>query len=112
MDYARLETEMPGQRKNRLLDPGGDEVHRNAVLAQRPNRLFCSFDERRLILLAKLLDTLQNPFRRTYQELHYSNTTQSAKGPDAMFDNVTAIFSATPVIARTATRPRAILPST
>lgn len=53
--------------------------------------------------LAKLLDTLQNPFRRTYQELQYSNTTQSAKGPYAVFDNVTAIFSATPVIARTAT---------
>jgi O-acetylhomoserine/O-acetylserine sulfhydrylase-like pyridoxal-dependent enzyme len=53
--------------------------------------------------LAKLLDTLQNPFRRTYQELRYSNTTQSAKGPYAVFDNVTAIFSATPVIARTAT---------
>ena len=53
--------------------------------------------------LAKLLDTLQNPFRQTYQSLGYSNATQSAKGPYPVFDNVTAIFSATPVIARTAT---------
>lgn len=53
--------------------------------------------------IAKLLDTLQNPLRRTYQSLGYDLSTQSAKGPYAMFDNVSAIFSATPVIARTAT---------
>lgn len=52
---------------------------------------------------AKLLDTLQSPFRRTYQSLGLDYATQSAKGPYAVFDNVTAIFSATPVIARTAT---------
>ncbi|HEY2840997.1 MAG TPA: PLP-dependent transferase [Pirellulales bacterium] len=52
---------------------------------------------------AKLLDMLQSPSRRTYQSLEYSPTTQYAKGPYAMFDNVTAIFSATPVITRTAT---------
>ncbi|MCA9267490.1 MAG: hypothetical protein KDA41_03425, partial [Planctomycetales bacterium] len=53
--------------------------------------------------LAKLLDNLQNPFRRSYQSLGFSYATQAAKGPYAVFDNVTAIFSATPVIARTAT---------
>ena len=53
--------------------------------------------------VAKLLDTLQNPFRRSYQRLQLNYQTQSAKGPYAVFDNVTAIFSATPVIARTAT---------
>ena len=53
--------------------------------------------------LAKLLDTLQNPFRRSYQALEFDYSTQTAKGPYAVFDNVTAIFSATPVIARTAT---------
>lgn len=53
--------------------------------------------------LAKLLDTLQNPLRRTYQSLGYSFGTQTAKGPYPLFDNVSAIFSATPVIARTAT---------
>src|SRR5436853_3007260 len=53
--------------------------------------------------IAKLLDTLQNPLRRTYQSLGYGLGTQSAKGPYALFDNVSAIFSATPVIARTAT---------
>jgi len=53
--------------------------------------------------LAKSLDTLQNPFRHTYQSLKYSPTTLCAKGPYAVFDNVTALFSATPVVARTAT---------
>jgi hypothetical protein len=53
--------------------------------------------------IAKLLDALQNPFRATYQSLHYSLSTQSAKGPYAIFDNVSAIFSASPVVARTAT---------
>ncbi|MBI1369077.1 MAG: Cys/Met metabolism pyridoxal-phosphate-dependent enzyme [Planctomycetes bacterium] len=53
--------------------------------------------------LARLLDTLQNPTRRTYQALDYRYTSRSVKGPYAVFDNVTAIFSATPVIARTAT---------
>jgi O-acetylhomoserine (thiol)-lyase len=53
--------------------------------------------------LAKLLDTLQNPLRRTYQSLGYGFGTQTAKGPYPLFDNVSAIFSATPVIARTAT---------
>ena len=53
--------------------------------------------------LAKLLDTLQHPFRKTYQALDYSGETQAAKGPYPVFDNVTALFSATPVITRTAT---------
>ena len=53
--------------------------------------------------LAKLLDMAQSPARKTYQALSYDGATQCAKGPYATFDNVTAIFSATPVIARTAT---------
>ena len=53
--------------------------------------------------LAKLLDVLQNPFRRSYQAFEFSDATQLAKGPYPIFDNITAIFSATPVIARTAT---------
>ncbi|HVT73822.1 MAG TPA: PLP-dependent transferase [Lacunisphaera sp.] len=53
--------------------------------------------------LAKLLDTLQNPARKTHQSLRYSNATVLAKGPFPVFDNVTAIFSANPVITRTAT---------
>ena len=53
--------------------------------------------------LAKLLDTLQNPFRHTYQTLVQSQSNRLAKGPYPIFDNVTAIFSSTPVIARTAT---------
>jgi O-acetylhomoserine/O-acetylserine sulfhydrylase-like pyridoxal-dependent enzyme len=53
--------------------------------------------------LAKLLDTLQNPMRATYQSLVDSQSGRLAKGPYPIFDNVTAIFSSTPVIARTAT---------
>src|SRR3954471_4615736 len=53
--------------------------------------------------LAKLLDTLQNPFRFSYQSLVESQSNRIAKGPYPLFDNVAAIFSATPVIARTAT---------
>jgi O-acetylhomoserine/O-acetylserine sulfhydrylase-like pyridoxal-dependent enzyme len=53
--------------------------------------------------IAKLLDSLQHSFRRSYQSLDYSQSTQAAKGPYPIFDNITAIFSATPVIARTAT---------
>ena len=52
--------------------------------------------------LAKLLDSLQSPFRRTYQSLGFSQATLSAKGPYAIFDNVSAIFAANPVITRLA----------
>ncbi len=53
--------------------------------------------------LAKVLDTLQNPFRSSYQSLGYSQSTLSAKSSYPVFDNVNAIFSATPAITRTAT---------
>jgi len=53
--------------------------------------------------LAKVLDTLQNPFRSNYQSLGYSQSTLSAKSAYPVFDNVNAIFSATPAITRTAT---------
>ncbi|MDB6169961.1 MAG: O-acetylhomoserine sulfhydrylase / O-succinylhomoserine sulfhydrylase [Verrucomicrobia bacterium] len=53
--------------------------------------------------LAKLLDTLQNPTRAVHQGLGHSMATSLAKGPYPTFDNVAAIFSANPVITRTAT---------
>ncbi len=53
--------------------------------------------------LAKILDTLQNPLRATYQSLMDDTGTAGVKGPYPLFDNVTALFSATPVITRTAT---------
>jgi len=74
-----------------------DSLDRSDRVAYFNAKKFLSFQ------IAKLLDTLQNPLRRTYQSLGYSLSTQSAKGPYALFDNVSAIFSATPVIARTAT---------
>ncbi len=53
--------------------------------------------------LAKLLDNLQTPLRKNYQSLIDSPSTRSRKGPYPVFDNVTALFSAKPVITRTAT---------
>ncbi|TXH33912.1 MAG: Cys/Met metabolism pyridoxal-phosphate-dependent enzyme [Rhodospirillaceae bacterium] len=53
--------------------------------------------------LAKVLDTLQNPMRSTYQSLANDGGPVAGRGPYPIFDNVTAIFSATPVITRTAT---------
>ena len=53
--------------------------------------------------LAKILDTLQNPLRKSYQSLLKDPVQSAAKGPYPLFDNVTALFSATPVITRTAT---------
>ncbi|MCW8107499.1 PLP-dependent transferase [Alteromonas ponticola] len=50
--------------------------------------------------IAKILDTLQNPFRKTYQSLSSGDNSQ---GHYPLFDNVTALFSATPVVVRTAT---------
>lgn len=53
--------------------------------------------------LAKMLDTLQHPFRAAYQSIVDDPGQRSRKGPYPIFDNVTALFSAKPVIARTAT---------
>lgn len=53
--------------------------------------------------LAKVLDTLMHPFRRTYQSIVDSQSSRLARGPYPVFDNLTALFSAKPVITRTAT---------
>ncbi|HFB64059.1 MAG TPA: Cys/Met metabolism pyridoxal-phosphate-dependent enzyme [Aeromonadales bacterium] len=74
-----------------------DSLPQSDRIARFNAKKFLSFQ------LAKVLDTLQNPFRKNYQALGYSDTTHTAKGPYPIFDNVTALFSATPVIVRTAT---------
>ncbi|MCX2780847.1 aminotransferase class I/II-fold pyridoxal phosphate-dependent enzyme [Microbulbifer thermotolerans] len=53
--------------------------------------------------LAKLLDTLQNPLRASFQSLQGEDFNSTTRGGYPLFDNIPAIFSATPVIARTAT---------
>jgi len=73
------------------------DLDRSDRIAHFNAKKFLSFQ------FAKLLDMLQAPSRRSYQSLEYSSTTQYAKGPYAVFDNVTAIFAANPVITRTAT---------
>jgi len=74
-----------------------DDLPQKDRIARFNAKKFLSFQ------LAKVLDTLQNPFRKSYQSLNYRDTTQTAKGPYPIFDNVTALFSATPAIVRTAT---------
>lgn len=53
--------------------------------------------------LAKILDNLQNPLRATYQSIVSRDGGCAPKGAYSLFDNVTALFSANPVITRTAT---------
>ena len=53
--------------------------------------------------IAKVLDTLQNPFRATYQSMSKQAGSQISKNHYPLFDNISALFSATPVIVRTAT---------
>jgi len=81
---------------------GGDAARtRGSRSADRVAR----FNAKRFLCfqLAKILDTLQNPLRKSYQSLLHDSTQSAIKGPYPIFDNVTAIFSATPVITRTAT---------
>lgn len=53
--------------------------------------------------MAKVMDTLMQPFRRTYQSIVDTQGGRLARGPYPIFDNLTALFSAKPVITRTAT---------
>ncbi|MFO1393670.1 MAG: PLP-dependent transferase [Steroidobacteraceae bacterium] len=78
-------------------------VRELAALDQRDR--VARFNAKRFLCfqLAKILDTLQNPLRKSYQSLLNEPAQSAAKGPYPLFDNVTALFSATPVITRTAT---------
>ena len=73
------------------------ELDRGDRIAWFNAKRFLSFQ------LAKILDTLQNPMRATYQSLVTHTGQFGSKGPYPIFDNVTALFSSTPVITRTAT---------
>lgn len=74
-----------------------DGLSKEDKLAYFNAKKFLSFQ------IAKVLDTLQNPFRATYQSLQQQSGSQVSKSHYPLFDNVTALFSATPVIVRTAT---------
>ncbi|PCJ45723.1 MAG: Cys/Met metabolism pyridoxal-phosphate-dependent enzyme [Gammaproteobacteria bacterium] len=74
-----------------------DSLDKKDKIAYFNAKRFLSFQ------IAKILDGLQNPFRKVSQSIEKSPTTQMAKGSYPLFDNIPAIFSATPVIARTAT---------
>ena len=76
---------------------GLSQLDRSDRIAWFNAKRFVSFQ------LAKILDNLQNPLRATYQSMATSNSHFSSKGAYPLFDNITAIFSANPVITRTAT---------
>ncbi|GAA0363827.1 hypothetical protein GCM10009092_30250 [Bowmanella denitrificans] len=74
-----------------------DGLSREDKIARFNAKKFLSFQ------MAKVLDTLQNPFRAVHQSLHRQQGSQLARNHYPLFDNVTALFSATPVVVRTAT---------
>ena len=81
------------------------EVYNSITSSLDKNDDIAYFNAKRFLSfqIAKVLDTLQNPFRKSHQSLNYSDQTTTAKGPYPIMDNVTALFSANPVITRTAT---------
>jgi cystathionine beta-lyase/cystathionine gamma-synthase len=124
-DVAGLVTE---QLRHFSIDPGSEYGRRLGALASHlyaanvathelwqlslrelaglaPGDRVARFNAKRFLCfqLAKILDTLQNPLRKSYQSLLDDPAQSAVKGPYPLFDNVTALFSATPVITRTAT---------
>lgn len=90
---AQLDINNLWQVTNRTLET----LDRKDKIAYFNAKKFLSFQ------IAKVLDTLQNPFRATFQSLQQQTGSQVAKTHYPLFDNVTALFSATPVVVRTAT---------
>ncbi|MFA0086488.1 PLP-dependent aspartate aminotransferase family protein [Vibrio sp. 10N.261.51.F12] len=76
---------------------GLSELDKSDRIAWFNAKRFLSFQ------IAKILDNLQNPMRATYQSIATNNGHFASKGAYPIFDNVSAIFSASPVITRTAT---------
>lgn len=74
-----------------------DSLDKHDKIAYFNSKKFLSFQ------IAKVLDSLQNPFRQTYQSLQNQTGSHVVKFHYPLFDNVTALFSATPVIVKTAT---------
>ncbi len=91
-------------RANEAMHGLWDETVRRLATLDRRDRI-AFFNAKRFLCfqLAKVLDTLQNPLRKTWQSLAVENSAGPVRGPYPIFDNVTAIFSSTPVITRTAT---------
>ena len=91
-------------RANQAMHGLWEETVRQLATLDRRDRI-AFFNAKRFLCfqLAKVLDTLQNPLRKTWQSLAVEHSAGPARGPYPIFDNVTAIFSSTPVITRTAT---------
>lgn len=85
---AQLDVNNLWQVTNRTLDT----IDRKDKIAYFNAKKFLSFQ------IAKVLDTLQNPFRATYQSLQQQTGSQVSKSHYPLFDNVTALFSATPLL--------------
>ena len=85
------------QDLGRITFDGLAHIDRTDRIAWFNAKRFISFQ------LAKVLDSLQNPLRASYQSITTDHPGFASKGAYPLFDNVAAIFSSTPVITRTAT---------
>ena len=81
------------------------EITSNTIAQLDEKEKVAYFNAKRFLSfqVAKVLETLQSPLQETYQSLGQSDGTLQAKGPYPLFNNIAALFSATPVIARTST---------
>lgn len=81
------------------------ELAQQTVSSVKDDDAIAMFNARKFLSFqfAKLLDNLQQSFRSDYQNLNMDTSSLAAKSSYPVFDNVNAIFSATPAITRTAT---------
>lgn len=81
------------------------EITNNTIAKLDQGEKVAYFNAKRFLSfqIAKVLETLQSPLSKTYQSLGQSDESLQAKGPHPLFNNIAALFSATPVIARTST---------
>ncbi len=91
------ETNVAAHDLGRITFDGLAQIDRSDRIAWFNAKRFISFQ------LAKILDSLQNPLRASYQSITTDHPGFASKGAYPLFDNVAAIFSSTPVITRTAT---------
>lgn len=81
------------------------QLTRDTLDSLPPEQQVSHFNAKKFLAfqLAKVLENLQTPFRQQWRGLNMELGSRLAKGPYPLFDRVPALFSANPVIVRTAT---------
>ncbi|WP_198650129.1 trans-sulfuration enzyme family protein [Zobellella maritima] len=81
------------------------QLTRDTLSSLPPEQQLSRFNAKKFLSfqLAKVLENLQIPFRQQWRGLNMELGSRLAKGPYPLFDRVPALFSANPVIVRTAT---------